>query len=534
MSGQSTYRKREYYQNAFSTNNGSGAVYASVTNKATLSGATNLTNGFFFLPQTPENVFYDPDGNLHVDGRWTLNWDLENRLTNLVSAAGPTLSKYNIDFLYDYLGRRVRKIVSTNNGSSYVVQYTNKFVYDGWNLIAILDGASSVLYSFQWGSDLSGSLAGAGGIGGLISMRVHNGNLAGTFFYIYDGNGNVSGLINAIDGTIAAQYEYGPFGEILRATGPMAKTNPFRFSSKFQDDETDFLYYGFRYYNPSTGRWLSREPLGEFGSKNLYGFVGNATIQSVDVLGLWQEGGHFYTIFAAAIAKGYAPREAYRLAYFAQLPDEIADYSAYDGVMKWSEERMFENHWFHDVQQVLHSLHGQDVKKRRDCLRNLLQDPSLKPIDRGLLLHAFGDAYAHTYVDPKTGKTEAYEYPYGHANTPYKGNAPDLPSLRPDVYKEYVNDVFNSLPAGPLPQDPGLINAILQKNEALSKTSDPFAAQTDLIDFIVEQSGYPNAYRPEEGDYYSNPPTGRDDLGPLDTTRVQRLIDLIKKKCCSK
>ena len=38
-------------------------------------------------------------------------------------------------------------------------------------------------------------------------------------------------------------FEYGPFGEVLRATGPLAKANPFRFSTKYQDDETDLLYY---------------------------------------------------------------------------------------------------------------------------------------------------------------------------------------------------------------------------------------------------------------------------------------------------
>ena len=53
----------------------------------------------------------------------------------------------------------------------------------------------------------------------------------------------------------------GPFGELLRSTGPMAKANPFRFSTKYQDDETDLLYYGHRYYNASTGRWNSRDPL---------------------------------------------------------------------------------------------------------------------------------------------------------------------------------------------------------------------------------------------------------------------------------
>ena len=42
--------------------------------------------------------------------------------------------------------------------------------------------------------------------------------------------------------TTASNYAYGPFGEVIRATGPMAKINPFRFSTKYQDDETDLLY----------------------------------------------------------------------------------------------------------------------------------------------------------------------------------------------------------------------------------------------------------------------------------------------------
>jgi RHS repeat-associated protein len=57
----------------------------------------------------------------------------------------------------------------------------------------------------------------------------------------------------------------GPFGEVIRSTGPAAKLNPIRFSSKFDDDESDLLYYGYRYYNPSTGRWLSKDPMGESG-----------------------------------------------------------------------------------------------------------------------------------------------------------------------------------------------------------------------------------------------------------------------------
>ncbi len=85
--------------------------------------------------------------------------------------------------------------------------------------------------------------------------------------------------------TTASNYAYGPFGEVIRATGPMAKINPFRFSTKYDDDETDLLYYGYRYYNPSTGRWLSRDPIGEKGGLNLYGYTRNDSIDRVDLLG---------------------------------------------------------------------------------------------------------------------------------------------------------------------------------------------------------------------------------------------------------
>ena len=187
------------------------------------------------------------------------------------------------------MGRRVQKSVFTNNGSgTFVPSYTWNYVYDGWNLVAVLDGNNnnSLVYSFAWGSDLSGSMDGAGGVGGLISMTVYSGVNAGTYFYCYDGNGNVIALVNAANGTIAAQYEYGPFGELLRATGPMAFVNPFRFSTKYQDDETGLLYYGYRYYNSSTGRWLSRDPIGERGGFNLYTCCGNSLVNETDPLGL--------------------------------------------------------------------------------------------------------------------------------------------------------------------------------------------------------------------------------------------------------
>jgi RHS repeat-associated protein len=287
VNGTNAYQKWEYFREQVGTNNSSAPQWLGINVK---SSGTNLAtvSGSVFLARTPETNFsYDPDGNQTRDGRFTNTWDAENRLIAVVSLPGaPVASQYSNIFTYDYMGRRIQKMVSTNSGSGWAVPSTNKYVYDGWNLVAILDGYNNVLQTFTWGTDLSGMMQGAGGVGGLITMTVCAGTNAGTYFICYDGNGNVVALVNAPNGTIAANYEYGPFGELIRATGPLAKVNPFMFSTKFYDWETSLYYYGYRYYNPSTGRWLSRDPIAEKGGLNLYGFVRNSPIGRFDVLGL--------------------------------------------------------------------------------------------------------------------------------------------------------------------------------------------------------------------------------------------------------
>jgi len=132
-------------------------------------------------------------------------------------------------------------------------------------------------------------LQGARGVGGLVAIKPTGTN---TLFVAFDGNGNVTGLIDATTGTSSGQLEYGPFGETIRLTPNANNQSPFRFSTKYTDEESDFLYYGFRYYNPSTGRWLSRDPIGESITRNLYGFVDNDGINFFDLDGL-EKGAEF-------------------------------------------------------------------------------------------------------------------------------------------------------------------------------------------------------------------------------------------------
>ena len=105
-----------------------------------------------------------------------------------------------------------------------------------------------------------------------------------TYYYITDANKNVVCLLSGYSS--AADYQYGPWGEIRDIEGTAAYWNPFRFSSEFYDDETGLVYYNYRYYAPALGRWLSRDPIGEEGGMNLYAMIKNNTINHYDITGL--------------------------------------------------------------------------------------------------------------------------------------------------------------------------------------------------------------------------------------------------------
>jgi RHS repeat-associated protein len=87
-------------------------------------------------------------------------------------------------------------------------------------------------------------------------------------------------------GTVVATYKYDPFGKLLESSGPTANVNPFRFSTKYYDEDTALYYFGYRYYSPELQRWMGRDPIEESGGFNLYAFVGNDPVNGVDPTGL--------------------------------------------------------------------------------------------------------------------------------------------------------------------------------------------------------------------------------------------------------
>jgi RHS repeat-associated protein len=270
---------------------------------------------------------YDLDGNLVDDGTFEYTWDMENRLVAIEPKSPVEDVSKRLEFRYDTMGRRIRKIVNTwkdtDPGAGVDLDWVEDtdgdhlFIYDDWNVILVLDANddNAIVRKYTWGLDLSGQsgdftasgIHGAGGIAGLLAVDDTD-----DYWYLYDANGNVGQLVeNATNYPIAAKYEYDPYGKII---GPdtdvppngewkddatsYALTQPFRFSTKWldhelaADDQTGamgrdgFYYYGERYYIPEWGRWGNEDPIEERGGLSLYLFVANAPTGLIDPLGL--------------------------------------------------------------------------------------------------------------------------------------------------------------------------------------------------------------------------------------------------------
>ncbi len=212
---------------------------------------------------------HDDDGNLLSDGVFSFAYDSANRLKT-VSSNGVLL----VTNFYDAKSRRVKKVTPSA---------TTTFFYDDWNLIeernAYVNGETSTIRYF-WGKDLSGTMQGAGGVGGLLFLTVDG----VPYVPFYDNNGNVMRYCGS-NGSVVAEYAYDAFGKTIAKSGPLAHVFRHRFSTKYYDTETGLYYYGYRFYHPSIMRWLNRDPIEEAGGRNLYGFISNAPVIGIDALG---------------------------------------------------------------------------------------------------------------------------------------------------------------------------------------------------------------------------------------------------------
>lgn len=257
---------------------------------------SNELNQYEVTVEPTEAFIYDDDGSLIADGDFEYAWDAENRLASVVAD-----EIVKVEFVYDYMSRRIAKRVYTWANNSWSLDTELRFVYDGWNPVLELctTGELPASTARTWGIDLSGTLQGAGGVGGLLAAHLSGQVNA----FMFDGNGNVSEALRVSNGSIEAHYEYDPFGGTTASSGSWASANPFRFSTKYLDGESGLYYYGLRSYSPRLGRWISRDPLGETGGANIAAFTGNCPVGVADFLGLAYWGKETCAALMADMAK---------------------------------------------------------------------------------------------------------------------------------------------------------------------------------------------------------------------------------------
>jgi RHS repeat-associated protein len=247
---------------------------------------------------------YDDNGNLswRTNGAnlaYSYSYDDENELTSMAyqDPAQPTTAWWRADFVYDGRGRlRLATSYTWTIGSTNSYWSSNgntEYIYDGTLMIQNRNsiGGYTPQYSYTRGLDLSGTLEGAGGIGGMLARSQSTTH----YFYHTDGNGNLTCLEQS-NQTVAGTTRYDPFGNTIGSSGLQTA---FGFSSKFSS--RGLYYYGYRWYDPNLQRWPKRDPIHEFGflalkgrkmgfheqaELNLSRFVGNEPIFSIDPVGL--------------------------------------------------------------------------------------------------------------------------------------------------------------------------------------------------------------------------------------------------------
>jgi RHS repeat-associated protein len=293
------------------------------------SRSNNQDNQLTQIDGSSALLSYDRVGNATkttpgTNGDWSKSyqpvWDAWNRLVEVKDETGSSLQKN----AYDGLSRRITK----ESGSTV----THTYWSDRWKpLEERIGSATGAARSYLWGErpghrdelvlrdrDTDGN--------GTLDERLY-----ATMDYF-----NGTAVLNT-SGSVQERYAYSAFGvrRIMRGDfTPRSTSNyawDFGFQGQFRDNETGWSNYGYRFYVPLLGRWINRDPIGEDGGYNVYGFVGNSGIDNVDILGLqklpegWNEG-EYPESFDPANLPVYDPNSPYRHNYNPiEWPEETSD-----------------------------------------------------------------------------------------------------------------------------------------------------------------------------------------------------------------
>ena len=195
---------------------------------------------------------YDNNGNCTTAGTATYDWDGADRLVAINN--GPLRS----EFTYDGFGRRVQ-MVEKNNGT---VTGTKRLVWAGMALAEERSSLNAVTKRFFGGGE---QIAGV------------------NYYFARDHLGSVREMTDA-NGTVVARYDYDPYGRRTKLSGGLDAD--FGYTGHYVHAPSGLYLTLFRAYDADSGRWPNRDPIGERGGLNLYGYVGNNPVNFYDPYGL--------------------------------------------------------------------------------------------------------------------------------------------------------------------------------------------------------------------------------------------------------
>ena len=242
-------------------------VYDAVGNRvdSNQNGASNFNQANQLLEDASFTYQYDANGNQirkasKTTGEiTTYEYTAENQLVRVVKNGTV------INYRFDGLGRRVEKEV--NDGAT---TKTTRFVYDAEDILLELDGSNNITARYTHGPGIDEPLIMEKG--------------GASFFYHADGLGSITEITNQA-GTVAQSYTYSSFGKIESQLDPNF-VQPYTFTSREFDPETELYHYRERTYDWRTGRFTTEDPLWFDGGINFYSYVRNNPIVSTDPFGL--------------------------------------------------------------------------------------------------------------------------------------------------------------------------------------------------------------------------------------------------------
>ncbi len=200
---------------------------------------------------------YDGNGNMTSKttqaGVTSYAYDFENRLVQVDTATE------TIMYTYDPFGRRTSK---TNSSG------TTKFIHDGFRVILEKDDFDTIVAEYIYGSEID-------------EVLVMNRNGI-DYFYYQDGIGSTANIADVSENIIES-ISYDAYGI---PSEPSVVGNPYLFTGREYEPETNMYYFRARYYNPAIGRFVASDPIGYTGGNNLYSYVQNNPVNLVDPRGL--------------------------------------------------------------------------------------------------------------------------------------------------------------------------------------------------------------------------------------------------------